>query len=141
MFSGEFEYRVDEKGRAPLPPKYRLELRGGLVLTRGFEKCIRAYTLAAWDEYAKSVAASRLAPSKRRKLNRFIFGSAYTLTLDGQGRVALPVALKGYAEIEDEMVVVGSGDYFELWNRADWEAEYAADRDEAWQIEEALESN
>jgi len=76
-FSGEFEYRVDEKGRVPLPPKYRLELRAGVVLTRGYEKCIRAYPLAAWGEYAKSVAAARLAASKRRRLNRFIFGSAY----------------------------------------------------------------
>ena len=140
-FSGEFEYRVDEKGRVPLPPKYRLELRAGVVLTRGYEKCIRAYPLAAWGEYAKSVAAARLAASKRRRLNRFIFGSAYTLSMDGQGRIALPVALKGYAEIEDELVVVGTGDYFEFWSRNEWEAESAADREEAWQIEEAMENN
>ncbi len=141
MFSGEFEYRVDDKGRVPLPPKYRVDLRGGLVLTRGFEKCIRAFTVAAWEENSKKLANARMAPSNRRKMSRFTYGSAFSLAIDGQGRIALPVPLKGYAEIEDELVIVGAGDYFELWNRADWEAEYTSDRDEAWLIEEGLENN
>jgi len=50
MFFGEFEYRIDEKGRIPVPPKFRSELREGVVLTPGLEKCVIAYPLSEWKK-------------------------------------------------------------------------------------------
>ena len=45
MFFGEFEYKIDEKGRVPIPPRFRRELKEGVVLTPGIEKYITAYPL------------------------------------------------------------------------------------------------
>ncbi|MBE9515195.1 MAG: cell division/cell wall cluster transcriptional repressor MraZ, partial [Chloroflexi bacterium] len=43
MFIGESPYKVDDKGRVPLPPKFRRELKAGMVLAKGLEKCITVY--------------------------------------------------------------------------------------------------
>ena len=55
MFFGEFEYKIDEKGRVPIPPKFRRELREGVVLTPGVEKCIIAYPLPEWTNLATNL--------------------------------------------------------------------------------------
>ena len=56
MFFGEFEYRVDEKGRVPIPPRFRRELKDGAVLTPGIEKCIIVYPLAEYRRQADSTS-------------------------------------------------------------------------------------
>ena len=52
MFFGESEYRIDEKGKVPTPPRFRRELKEGVVLTPGIEQCITAYPLAEWKKLA-----------------------------------------------------------------------------------------
>ena len=141
MFLGEFEYKLDEKGRVPLPPKFRRELREGVVLTPGVERCILVYTLAEWKKLAASLTSGPVARSKLRRLNRAIFATAFSLNIDGQGRIALPVPVREYAGIEDEVVVVGANNYLELWNKEQWEAEKAISQEQAWQIIESLEQH
>ena len=139
MFSGEFEYKIDEKGRVPIPPKFRRELKDGLVLTPGIENCITAYPPSEWKKLAATLTTGSVTPSKLRKLNRAMFATAFTLTIDGQGRVALPPPLREYAGIEDEAVVAGANTYIELWNKEQWAQEKAISQEEAWQIIESLE--
>jgi MraZ protein len=139
MFFGEFDYKVDEKGRVPIPPKFRNELLDGVVLTAGIEKCINAYPLAEWTKLADSLTTGPITRSKLRRLNRAIFAAAFSLNIDGQGRLALPSQLKEYAEIKDETVVAGVNNYFELWNKQRWAEEKATSREQAWQIMESLE--
>ncbi len=139
MFFGEFDYRVDEKGRVPIPPKFRSELREGVVLTPGMEKCLTGYPLPEWKKLATELTTSSVTRSKLRKLNRAIFATAFHLNIDGQGRIALPLKLKEYAEIDDEVVITGANNYFELWNKARWEAERATCQEQAGQIIESLE--
>ena len=50
MFFGEYEYKIDEKGRVPLPPRFRAHLKDGVVLTPGIEKCITAYPVSEWKK-------------------------------------------------------------------------------------------
>jgi MraZ protein len=141
MFLGEFEYRVDEKGRVPVPPKFRRELREGVVLTPGTESCILIYTLAEWRKLAAALTSGPIARSKLRRLNRAIFATAFSLNVDGQGRIALPPPLREYAGIEDEIVIAGANTYLELWNKEQWEAEKAISQEQAWQIIESLEQH
>ncbi len=141
MFFGEFEYRIDEKGRVPIPPKFRRELREGVVLTPGVEKCITAYTRAEWQKLSTTLTSGPIARSKLRRLNRAIFATAFTLNIDGQGRVALPVPLREYAGIEDEVIIAGVNTYLELWNKIQWESEKAISQEQAWQIIESLEQH
>jgi MraZ protein len=140
MFFGEFSYKIDEKGRIPVPPKFRGELADGVVLTPGAERCITAYTVPEWTKLAGLLTAgSALTSSKLRKLNRAIFATAFSTQLDGQGRVAVPPPLREYAGIKDEVVIAGANTYLEIWSKEAWEEEKAASQTQAWQIIESLE--
>ena len=141
MFLGEFEYKIDEKGRVPIPPKFRRELKDGVVLTTGVEKCITAYPLSEWKKLAATLTTGSVTPSKLRRLNRAIFATAFSLNIDGQGRIALPIPLREYAGIEDEVVIAGANAYLELWNKEQWESEKAVSQEQAWQIIESLEKH
>ncbi len=139
MFLGEFEYKIDEKGRVPIPPKFRRDLKEGVILAAGPEQCVAAYSLAEWNKLAATLTANTIAPSKMRRLSRAIFATAFRLNIDGQGRIALPPPLREYAGIKDEVVIVGVNSNFELWNKEQWESEKAISQKQAWQIIETLE--
>ncbi len=139
MFLGEFEYKIDDKGRVSVPPRFRRLLREGLILTQGVERCITAYTPVEWKKIAESLTTSSITRSKLRRLNRAIFATAFNLNIDGQGRIALPVTLRQHAGIEDEVVVVGVNTYFELWNKEAWAEEKDTSQEQSWQIIESLE--
>ena len=123
MFIGEHEYKVDEKGRVPIPPKFREEFQEGIILAEGADRCITAYTVAEWHKLVASLISDTIIsdPDERRK-KRF-FGSASELALDGQGRVALPPHLRQHAAIGDTAVIVGAINYIEFWNKELWAEE------------------
>jgi len=139
MFFGEFEYKIDNKGRVPIPPKFRRGLREGVTLALGVEKCITVYPLAEWKKLAESLTGSSVTQSKLRRLKRAIFATAFSLRIDGQGRIALPISLRQHAEIVDEVIIAGANNYLEIWNKVHWEEEKAISREQAWQIIESLE--
>ena len=139
MFYGEFDYKVDEKGRIPIPPRFRNVLKD-LVLTAGAEKCITAYTLTEWKKIAALLTGSSLTRSKIRKLNRVLFATAFSTRIDGQGRIALPAPLREHAGITDEVVIAGANTYLEIWDKSLWEEEKNNSQAQAWQIIESLEN-
>ncbi len=127
------------KGRLPLPPRFREQLKSGLVLTASPEKCIAVYTPPEWEKLAAELTGGAILPSKMRRLNRALFASAYDLVLDAQGRIALPQILREYAGIGNEAVVIGANSYFEIWNKQEWQAEKVNSIKQAWQIIESIE--
>ena len=141
MFFGEFEYKIDEKGRVPIPPKFRGLLKGGVVLFPGVEGCITAYPMSEWEKLAATLTAGALSPSKLRMLKRAVFATAFNLEIDGQGRIALPPPLRNHAEIINEVVIIGANNYFELWNKIRWEEEKTMFQEKAWQLLEGLEGH
>ena len=138
MFFGEYPYKVDEKGRLPLPPKFRREMRDGVILTKGIEKCIDVYPLSEWKRLADTLAAKVITPASLRRLNRAVFGSAFSVSFDGQGRITLPPPLRSYAEIGDTVVVVGANARVELWNEELWRAEAASSGEQVVDIIESF---
>jgi MraZ protein len=141
MFFGEFEYKIDDKGRIPIPPKFRNALKDGLVLTPGAEKCINAYTLPEWKKLSTTLTTGSLSHSKIRKLNRVLFATAFSTRIDQQGRVAIPAPLREYAEIADDAVIAGVNNSLEIWNKENWDEEKSASQEQAWQIIESLETH
>ncbi|MBM4452519.1 MAG: division/cell wall cluster transcriptional repressor MraZ [Chloroflexi bacterium] len=139
MFLGEYEYRVDSKGRLPLPPKFRQELGLEMILTKGVETCVIGYPLAEWHRVANGLTAKTIASESLRMLNRQMFSSAYPASLDGQGRTALPTKLRQHAQIEDTAIVVGANNYFEIWDPKLWEQAKTSAEEKAYQIIESLE--
>jgi MraZ protein len=138
MFIGEYQYKVDEKGRVPLPPKLRRDMKEGVVLAKGMgEKCIAVYTMREWKRLSDKLAEKALSPANLRRLNRAIHGSAFSASFDGQGRVKLPDPLRHYAGIGDTVVVVGANARVELWSEEGWKAEQIAAEEQASQIIES----
>jgi MraZ protein len=141
MYIGEYEYRVDEKGRVPVPPRFRTEelKKEGVVLCPGVDKCITIYPISEWKKVADSLTSGPILPFKMRKLNRAIFATSFNVEIDGQGRITVPVQLRQYAGIKDEVVVAGVNTYLELWGKEQWTNEKSTSQAEAGQIIETLE--
>src|SRR4030042_1962986 len=100
MLLGEYELRIDHKGRVAIPVRFREAFRKGLVLARGFDKCLLVYTPAEWGKAAEKLASLPLTRLTTRRITRHTFSSAFALELDRQGRIILPPVLRQYAELE-----------------------------------------
>jgi MraZ protein len=132
MFLGEYEHSVDVKGRVAVPAKFRTQLEGGLVVTRGFERCLQVYPMEQWQALSERVSSLSLANTDARQLRRLLFASAFDTELDKQGRILLPSGLREYAAIGDVAVVAGMNTYFEIWSQDSWDAAMdALDEDSA----------
>ncbi len=143
MFTGVFEYRVDDKGRVSIPPIFRTDelKKEGLMLSTGTEKCITLYSLSEWKKLADSLTHGPIIPSKMRKLNRAIFSTAFNAEIDGQGRISLPAHLRQHAGISEDVVFAGANTYIELWDKKQWETELSECQEAAGQIIETLEQH
>jgi MraZ protein len=141
MFIGEYEYRMDEKGRVPIPPRFRTEelKKEGVVLCPGVDKCITIYPNSEWKKVADALISGPIMPSKMRKLNRAFFATSFNVEIDGQGRIMVPVQLRQHADIKDEVVVTGVNTILELWDKEQWAHEKPTFQAEVGQIIETLE--
>ena len=140
-FFGEQEHRVDPQGRISLPTRFRDAFKAGIVLTRGYDRCIDVYTPAQWETFASQVAARGLNKARDRRMRRMSFSAAYNLEADRQGRVLLPVSLRRYAKIGEEVVIAGMGDFLEIWDKEAWLEESAFLDEEASLIAETSEEH
>jgi len=116
LFLGTFDYAMDERGRLPLPPKYRDVFRGGLVISEGApETCLRIETAAAFEERAREYLAESPMHRKGRVMRRSLFASAHATELDKQNRVLVPQPLREYAALSGKVLMIGAGDWLEVW--------------------------
>ncbi len=131
MFLGTHTPRLDEKGRLILPAKYRDELAGGVVITKGQERCLYVFPVA---EFGRVTEAMRTAPVTRKDLrdySRVLFASAFDEVPDKQGRITVPPSLRTYAGLERDCVVIGANTRMEIWDAGAWET-YLASQEEAF---------
>ena len=138
MFLGRFSHNLDAKGRLAIPAKFRGTLADGLVVTRGIDRCLSVYPMAAWQTLAERVSALSISDPDARQFKRMVFAEAMDEELDAQGRIVLPPELRRYAGIDREAVVVGMNTYLEIWDPARWEAMSAAAEDEGASIAQRL---
>jgi transcriptional regulator MraZ len=139
MLLGEYELKIDHKGRLAIPVRFREVFRGGFVLSRGFDKCLIAYTAVEWSKVAAKLAALPLTQLNTRRISRFTFSGAFDVEPDRQGRVIIPLTLRQYAEINDEVVVVGSYSHLQIWSKELWAAEKKFMSEHASEIAEAVQ--
>jgi MraZ protein len=122
VFLGTHTPRLDDKGRLFLPAKYRDELAEGLVLTKGQERCLYVFPQV---EFARITEALRTAPVTAkavRDYSRVFFASASDELPDKQGRITIPSALRNYAGLQRDCVVIGANTRLEIWDAASWDA-------------------
>ena len=120
MFLGEFSHNLDDKGRLTIPAKFRDELAGGLVITRGIDRCLAVYPRQGWDALAERIAQLPLTQRDARNFSRLMFSGAADFIPDRQGRVLIPQGLREYAGLDSEAVIIGLYDRLEIWNPELW---------------------
>jgi MraZ protein len=123
LFLGEYDHALDERGRVTLPRKIRQELgEEQIILARGFDKCIFGFDRESWEREATKQLESPVTDEKARAIRRYMFAGAEKVSVDKLGRILVPALLKEYAGIAQDVMVIGAGDHFELWNKTNWEA-------------------
>jgi MraZ protein len=120
MFIGEYNHVVDVKNRVALPSKFRAELGGTVVVTRGLDKCLFVYPLVVWQELAQKLGTMPIGESATRSFVRLMLAGATDVNADGQGRVLIPDYLKQYAGISKDVVVAGLFNRLEIWDEKKW---------------------
>ena len=127
-FKGQAENSIDGKGRMPVPAKMRRALspdaKETFVATRGLEQCVFLYPLNAWEEIEDEMARLNQFEPESRSFVRTINMWAEELSMDGQGRVALPKSLIDFAGLQPggRAQVIGAFDRIEVWDPAVFEA-------------------
>src|SRR5258708_6496478 len=131
MFLGPHTPRLDEKGRLFLPAKYREELAGGVVITKGQERCLYVFPEAEFGRLTEALRAAPVTAKAVRDYSRVFFASASDEVPDKQGRITVPPALRSYAGLERDCVVIGANTRMEIWDATAWET-YLASQEEAF---------
>lgn len=120
MFLGRFEHSVDTKGRVAVPARFRDQLSGELIITRGNDRCLYLFTQASWEPLAEKLNSLPTGDMDARNMRRAIFSAAEPVELDKQGRVIIPDHLRQYSGISGNVAIIGVGNYIEIWDQAAW---------------------
>ena len=121
MFMGEYNHTIDAKGRMIVPSKFREQLGNEFVVTKGLDGCLFVYPNEEWHNIEEKFRTVPLTTKDARKFSRFFFAGAATCELDKQGRILLPAALREFAGLEKDVVLVGVGSRVEIWSKDKWE--------------------
>ncbi|MQY02328.1 division/cell wall cluster transcriptional repressor MraZ [Actinomadura macrotermitis] len=122
MFLGTHNPRLDDKGRLFLPAKYREELSGGLVITKGQERCLYVFPMAEFQRITEALRTAPVTERAVRAYSRVFFASASDEVPDKQGRVTIPQPLRAYAGLQRDCTVIGANTRLEIWDARAWEA-------------------
>ncbi len=127
MFRGVATLNLDSKGRLAVPSRYRDALMvhgaGRVVVTADPSQCLLLFPLPEWEPIEKKLNSLSSFNPQTRSLQRLLVGNAADLELDSAGRVLLPAMLRQFAALEKNVVLVGQGVKFELWNEERWQAQ------------------
>ena len=125
MFLGQFQHNLDDKGRLMIPARFRELLAAGAFITQGFDRCLMVMTDVYFKQVYDRISAMNLADPMARLLRRLILSNAYPVEIDKVGRILLPQILRESILLDGEAILAGQGDYFEVWNPAEWNAQMA----------------
>lgn len=120
MIIGEFRHVIDEKKRVSMPASFRREIGKKLVITKGLDNCLFAYTLEGWKKVLVELDKLPMTQSAARNFDRFILGSAFEVEIDSMGRILVPDHLRDFAELKSRVVIVGLSDRIEIWDERKW---------------------
>ena len=124
-FRKSFHRNLDSKGRLMLPPEYRDIISaatdsGGFMLTI-YDECIVAYPMPEWEAFTEQIEQGQHFDKNTRRFRSLVLGRAEELELDPQGRVRISQSLMRYAGLNKDVVLVGLGNKFEIWDTQRYE--------------------
>jgi MraZ protein len=126
MFRGSSYHTIDDKGRIVIPARFRELTRSdegdGLMVSR-MDSCLLAYPFSEWRKIEERILQMAEKSETMRRFRRIFIGGAHECSCDKQDRILIPPALRQYAELNREIVLVGVLDHFEIWSREKFEME------------------
>jgi MraZ protein len=123
LFFGQYSHNIDSKGRLTVPVRFRDPLQDGAYVMQGFERNLIVYTTDDFKKLAQRASLLTTTNANARAVKRMIFGRATEVGLDSTGRILIPSFLREYAQLQDEVILVGAGEYFEVWDSKSWNQE------------------
>ncbi|PTQ82790.1 MraZ protein [Nitrosospira multiformis] len=124
MFRGGTPVSLDNKGRLVVPARYRETLislcAGHLIVTADPSKCLLIYPQPVWEPIEQKLNSLSSFNPQTRSLQRLLVGNACDVEMDGAGRILVPPSLRAFAGLNKEVVLVGQGAKFELWDSEKW---------------------
>jgi len=141
LFRGASHLNLDAKGRLSVPARYRDELldscEGNLIMTVDhIDPCLLLYPMQEWLEIEKKIAILPSLNKQARILKRLLIGYATDVNMDKNGRLLVPPPLREFAGLDKQIVLIGQGSKFEVWDEVKWKQstqewmEEEADKDE-----------
>jgi MraZ protein len=128
FFFGTFEHAIDERGRVAIPARYRHAFVDGGVLRVGPEGAVEMYTDDTFGEEVQRRLGVEDGNRSReaRRTRRSFLAESYAVDLDKQGRILVPPQIRDRSNLGGKVLIIGCGDYLELWHPDDWAGEQAA---------------
>ena len=127
MFQGASSLSLDAKGRLSVPTRHRdvLMAQAGaqVTITKHPHGCLMVFPRPQWEKFRDRINA---LPMSAQWWKRIFLGNAMDVDMDGTGRVLVSPELRAAAGISKEAVLLGMGNYFELWDKATYEAQESA---------------
>lgn len=124
MLIGQYDGKIDIKGRMAFPKKFREFLGDKLIVTQGYENSLIVVSEKNWKALLEGTEGRPFIQSETRETQRFLLGGASNVELDGKGRFILPAYLREFGEIQDNVVFIGLSRYVEIWDKERW-SEYS----------------
>ncbi len=132
MFYGEYEHAIDRKGRVIIPAKFRQVLHANdlktLFLTRGLDGCLFMFAESEWRLAEARFKQVPFTKTEGRKFNRLFFSGATEVQPDRLGRILVPKHLKEFAQIKQDVVMVGVSSRIEIWAKDKWRELYESSK-------------
>ncbi len=120
FFTSEYECKLDTKGRLVLPAKIKANLpevsTNELVIRKGFESNLILYPVVEYKKIHHKISSLSEFHPEQRKLKRNFFRSIAQVELDSANRLLIPKTMLAHAQIEKEAILIGMGNYIEMWN-------------------------
>lgn len=138
MLIGEYQNKLDQKGRLALPARWRSEFVTGGVVTRGLDGCLFVYTATAWSELLARLQQLSVTTAHARALSRHLIAGAIEFQLDKQGRLLLPHYLRQAINLTTECVIAGLVDRLEIWSAGAWQSYQASNQATVAELAESL---
>lgn len=93
---------------------------GRLIVTVDPSKCLLIYPQPAWEPIEQKLNNLSSFNPKIRSLQRLLVGNASDVEMDTTGRILVSLPLRQFAGLSKDVVLVGQGAKFELWDEEQW---------------------
>lgn len=120
MLLGLYPSILETDNRIALPDEIQEDYQDGLYITRGFDRNVMVLTMDAFESIYDRISSLNIADPVARLLLRLILGTAQQAEVGIDGKIPIPRSLKEFANLERDVIMIGQGDYLELWAPDAW---------------------